>query len=294
MERGRQYHRGPEDFAAKQRHFRQLAGVVRRSQHNDEFLLVLVQWGIGGGGRPTALFPQATLQDRLLARDAYVQQKTEENSRAIGRNDLSGTAFKVGFYDMAFAQVLWSQNETRRMPNRLTPFPNAAETSIIARGKQIFSTEVDQGGAGCASCHRNGKTMVNGVPNDTFQDYNIHEPGVVAETTVDNDGVLLRLGDDYLHQAFGPPQDVGGRQNISSRNTKHLRSFWDSVPRWLHHGSAPTVREILFRRILLCCLQESAVLTSAQFAPIAAAEWPRTSWADPHYPPDGSSDHHGR
>jgi hypothetical protein len=73
--------------------------------------------------RPTALFPQATLQDRLLARDAYVQQKTEENSRAIGRNDLSGTAFKVGFYDMAFAQVLWSQNETRRMPNRLTQFP---------------------------------------------------------------------------------------------------------------------------------------------------------------------------
>ncbi len=42
-----------------------------------------------------------------------------------------------------------------------------------------------------------------------------------------------------------PPQDLGGRQNIASRNTKHLRSFWDSVPRWLHHGDAHTIREVL-------------------------------------------------
>jgi DNA-binding beta-propeller fold protein YncE len=195
--------------------------------------------------RRTALFPQASLEDRLRARDAFVERKTEENSRALGRNDLSGKAFKVGFYDMAFLQILWSQNETRRMPNPLTQFPNTAEASVIARGKQIFSTEVAQGGAGCASCHHNGNTRVAGVPNDTFQDYNIHEPGVVAETTVDNDGVFLRLDSDYFHREFAPPQDLGGRQNISSRNTKHLRSFWDSVPRWLHHGSAHTVREIL-------------------------------------------------
>jgi hypothetical protein len=177
----------------------------------------------------------------LRARDAFVQQKTEENSRALGRNDLNGKAFKVGFYDMAFLQILWSQNDTRRMPNPLTQFPGSTEAAMIARGKQIFST----GGAGCASCHHNGNTNVNGVPNDTFQDYNIHEPGVVAETTVDNDGVFLRLDGKYLHEAFAPPQDLGGRQNISSRNTKHLRSFWDSVPRWLHHGSAHSIREIL-------------------------------------------------
>ena len=195
--------------------------------------------------RKTALFPQENLQDRLRARDAFVLQKTEENSRALGRNDLNGKAFKVGFYDMAFLQILWSQNETRRMPNPLTQFPSSTEAAIITRGRQIFSTEVEQGGAGCASCHRNGNSMVNGVRNDTFQDYNIHEPGVISETTVDNDGVFLRLADDYLHQEFAPPQDLGGRQNISSRNTKHLRSFWDSVPRWLHHGSAHSIREIL-------------------------------------------------
>src|SRR5205085_1508202 len=144
----------------------------------------------------------------------------------------------------------FSQNETRRMPNPLTQFPNDAEfatdqTATVARGKAIFSS------AGCADCHRNG-TAVNGVVqkidcvvNATFQDYNIHEPGVVAEHTVDNDGVFLRLGSDYLNNPFGPPQDLGGRQNIASRNTKHLRAFWDSVPRWLHHGGAHTIREVL-------------------------------------------------
>jgi hypothetical protein len=156
-----------------------------------------------------------------------------------------GRHSKVGYYDMAFLQILWSQNETRRMPNPLAQFPSSTEAATVARGKQIFSSEVQQGGAGCASCHHNGNAFVNGVPNDTFQDYNIHEPGVVSETTIDNDGVFLRLADDYLHQEFAPPQDLGGRQNISSRNTKHLRSFWDSVPRWLHHGSAHTIREIL-------------------------------------------------
>ncbi|MGH8635740.1 MAG: hypothetical protein ACREUZ_01240, partial [Burkholderiales bacterium] len=84
-----------------------------------------------------------------------------------------------------------------------------------------------------------------GVRDDTFQDYNIHEPGVVAETTVDNDGPFTRLANDYFFGAFQPPQDLGGRQNISSRNSKHLRAFWDSVPNWLHHGDAHTIREIL-------------------------------------------------
>jgi DNA-binding beta-propeller fold protein YncE len=195
--------------------------------------------------RQTALFPQAVLQDRLKARDEFVLAKTEQNSTAIGRKDLNGKAFKVGFYDMGFLQILWTQNETRRMPNPLAQFPSAAEAAQIARGKAVFSMEVGQGGAGCASCHHNGNATVNGVVNDTFQDYNIHEPGVTAETTVSNDGVFLRLGDDYLHEPFGPPQDIGGRQNIGSRNTKHLRSFWDSVPRWLDHGSAHTIREIL-------------------------------------------------
>jgi cytochrome c553 len=195
--------------------------------------------------RRTALFPQQALADRLRARNDFVLRKTEENSRALGRSDLNGKAFKVDYYDMAFLQILWSQNESRRMPNPLAQFPAQTDAATIARGKQIFSTEVAQGGAGCASCHRNGNTTVNGVPNDTFQDYNIHEPGVVSETTVDGDGPFLRLANDYLHEEFAPPQDLGSRQNISSRNTKHLRSFWDSVPRWLHHGSAHTIREIL-------------------------------------------------
>ena len=195
--------------------------------------------------RRTALFPQATLEERLRARDEFVLRKTEENSREIGRGELSGKAFKVGYYDMAFLQILWSQNETRRMPNPLTQFPTLAEAAKVARGKQLFSTEVSQGGSGCASCHLNGNQTIDGVLNNSFQDYNIHEPGVVAETTVGGDGVFLRLKNDYIFKEFAPPMDLGSRQNISSRNTKHLRTFWDSVPRWLHHGAANSVREIL-------------------------------------------------
>jgi DNA-binding beta-propeller fold protein YncE len=195
--------------------------------------------------RPTALFPQAALVDRQRARDAFVQQKTQENSLAIGRPELSGKAFRIGFYDMAFAQILWSQNETRLMPNPLTQTPSPGEASMVARGKQLFTAEVAQGGAGCSSCHHNGNRRSNGEIDDTFQDYNVHEPGVVAETTVGNEGPFTRLQNDHFFKAFDPPQDEGGRQNISSRNTKHLRSFWDSVPRWLHHGGAHSLREIL-------------------------------------------------
>jgi DNA-binding beta-propeller fold protein YncE/mono/diheme cytochrome c family protein len=195
--------------------------------------------------RQTAVFPQATLAARLQARDAFVQQTTAANSRAIGRSDLSGDAFSIGYYDMAFAQILWTQNETRLLPNPLRQFPDTAAATQIARGKQLFTNEVAQGGAGCASCHHNGNKITNGVVDDSFQDFNILEPGVISETTVSNDGVFLRLDANYIFKPFAPPADVGGRQNISSRNTKHLRAFWDSVPRWLNHGSAHTIREIL-------------------------------------------------
>jgi DNA-binding beta-propeller fold protein YncE len=198
-----------------------------------------------GAENRSVLFPQANLEDRLRARDEFVRQKTAENSRAIGRSDLNGKAFSIGFYDMAFAQILWTQNETRLMPNPLRQAPVGTEAARVARGKQVFTNEVNAGGAGCASCHHNGNVISNGERDDTFQDYMIHEPGVVAEITVDNEGPFTRLFNDYFFKKFLPPQDLGGRQNISSRNTKHLRSFWDSVPRWLHHGLAHTVNEVL-------------------------------------------------
>jgi hypothetical protein len=64
---------------------------------------------------------------------------------------LEGDAFSIGFYDMAFAQILWTQNETRLMPNPLTQFPSAGAKAQIARGKLLFTNEVANGGAGCAT-----------------------------------------------------------------------------------------------------------------------------------------------
>ncbi len=72
------------------------------------------------------------------------------------------------------------------------------------------------------------------MPDDSFQDFNIHEPGVISESTVDGKGPFFRPADDYFFTEFAPPQDVGTPQNFSSRNTKHLRAFWDAVPRYLH------------------------------------------------------------
>ncbi|HVF56746.1 MAG TPA: DUF4214 domain-containing protein [Pyrinomonadaceae bacterium] len=199
-----------------------------------------------GERAPTPLFPQAKPEDRFRAREDYVLRKTEENSRAIGRPDLNGKAFKVGYYDMAYLQILWSQNEVRRFPSPLGQFPEGdAEASKVARGRELFTKSVNEGGSGCAECHHNGNKFTNGALDDTFQDFNIHEPGVISESTVDGDGPFFRPENDYFFTRFGPPQDVGTPQNFSSRNTKHLRSFWDAVPRYLHHGFAHTVREIL-------------------------------------------------
>jgi hypothetical protein len=198
-----------------------------------------------GERTPTPLFPQANQEERFRAREEYVLRQTEADSRAINRPELNGNAFKVGYYDLAYLQILWSQNEVRRLPNPLTQFPDSSEAASIARGKQIFTNKVAQGGAGCADCHHNGNKMTNGVIDDTFQDFNIHEPGVISESTVDGDGPFFRPTTDYFFKRFAPPQDVGTPQNFSSRNTKHLRTFWDSVPRWLHYGFAHTLREIL-------------------------------------------------
>jgi DNA-binding beta-propeller fold protein YncE len=195
--------------------------------------------------KPTAVFPQATLFARQAARDTFVQNATAANSAAINRAELNGDARTIGYYKMAFDQILWSQNETRRMPNPRAQFPSSGEAAQISRGAQIFSTEVEAGGAGCSSCHHNGDQTIGGQPNATFQDFNIHEPGVVSETTIDGDGPFRRLTSDYFFIQGGLPADEGSRQNISSRNTRHLRSFWDSVPRWLHHGFAHSVREVL-------------------------------------------------
>jgi len=198
-----------------------------------------------GERAPTALFPQTDQVERMEARDEYVLAKTAANSAAIGRTDLSGKAYQVGYNDMAYLQILWSQNDTRLFPNPLGQLPTSTEASQIARGKTLFTNKVSAGGAGCADCHRNGNLFANGVPNDTFQDFNIHEPGVVSETTVDGKGPFYRPENDYFFTAFAPPQDVGTPQNFSSRNTKHLRAEWDAVPRFLHHGFAHTLREVL-------------------------------------------------
>src|SRR2546423_14343034 len=91
---------------------------------------------LGGERTPIAIFPQPDQLDRFKAREQWVLDRTEENSRAIGRPELNGKAFKVGYYDMAYLQILWSQNETRLFPNPLGQAPSQTEFQQIERGRQ--------------------------------------------------------------------------------------------------------------------------------------------------------------
>ena len=196
---------------------------------------------LGGERDPIALFPQPDQEDRFHAREEYVLQKTEENSTAIGRPDLSGNAFKVGYYDMAYLQILWSQNETRLFPNALGQKPLPAEAIQIARGKELFSNKVSAGGAGCADCHHNGNVFSNGVLDDTFQDYNIHEPGVISEATVDGKGPFYRPENDYFFTEFGRRRTSRHRAEFQQpRHQAPAAPSGTAVPRLAAPRRSPT------------------------------------------------------
>ena len=93
--------------------------------------------------RQTALFPQPLLADRLRARDEFVLRKTEENSRAIGRPELSRQGVQDRLLRHGFLQILWTQNETRLMPNPLRQAPHGSEAA--------------RGGARQAALHQRGQ-----------------------------------------------------------------------------------------------------------------------------------------
>lgn len=59
-----------------------------------------------GERAPTPLFPQPAAVDRFKAREQYELQKTLENSNAIDRQKLNGKAKQVGYYDLAYLQIL--------------------------------------------------------------------------------------------------------------------------------------------------------------------------------------------
>ena len=111
------------------------------------------------------------------------------------------------------------------MPNPLTPVPRSpTEAAMIARGKQLFTNEVARAAPAARAAITTATSMTNGVIDDTFQDFNIHEPGRRRRDHGGQRGpVHCGSTTTTSSQEFDPPQDEGGRQNISSRNTKHLR-----------------------------------------------------------------------
>ena len=128
--------------------------------------------------RRTALFPQETLQERLLARDAFVRQKTAENSDGHRKaRTARETPSPPGTTKWPSPRSSGPRTRPGACRTPLRSFLPQADAAKIERGRQLFTLEVDQGGSGCASCHHNGNKITNGVVDDTFQDFNMHEPG---------------------------------------------------------------------------------------------------------------------
>jgi hypothetical protein len=61
----------------------------------------------------------------------------------------------IDSYDIAFARILWTQSDTRRLPNPLTQFSDAALSARVVHAKDLFTRRTEPGSAGCADCHHN-------------------------------------------------------------------------------------------------------------------------------------------
>ena len=208
--------------------------------------------------------------------------KTEENSRAIGRPELSGKAFKIGFYDMAFLQILWTQNETRLMPNPLTQFPDGDRGGDgRARASSSSPRRWRRAAPAAPSCHHNGNKQHERrgrrhVPGLQHPRAGRHQPRPRSTTRVRS----LRLGERLLLQAVRPA--AGPRRPAEHQQPEHEapavvlgQRAALAAPRRRAHACAKSC----WRPTRRCCSRASAASTSAPCAPITAASWRSTSSA---------------
>ena len=194
----------------------------------------------------TTLFPQASLTDRLAARDTFVQSATAANSAAIDRSELErrrqvDRLLQDGVRsdpvdaerDPAAAQPAGAVPVAEPRPRRSAAASScsAPRSRPAAPAARAATTTVTRPSTACPTTRSRTTTSTSRASSA--------RPRSTATAR------SQRLTADYFFIQGGPPSDEGSRQNISSRNTRHLRSFWDGVPRWLHHGFAHTVREIL-------------------------------------------------
>ena len=83
---------------------------------------------------------------------------------------------------------------------------------------------------------------------------------------------FTRLTNDYFFVNFGPPQDLGARQNISSRNTKHLRTLLGQRAALAPSRQRAHVREVSAdRRTRRCWRPANAASTSGRSGQTIAA-----------------------
>ena len=214
----------------------------------------------------TALFPQATLTERLAARDAFVQQtRPRENSRSdqpprSQRRRASDRLLRDGVRpDPVDAERDAAAAEPAARSSR-----RRGDGGARSRGGQRAVHQRGQRGrrAAARAATTTATRSTNGAVDDTFQDFNIHEPGVISgdhrsTTTARSSGST----NDYFFKPVRPA--AGCRQPPEHQQPQHpatCAAFWDGVPRWLHHGSRTAMREILLRARLAAAAARRARL----------------------------------
>ncbi len=124
---------------------------------------------------------------------------------------------------------------------RLLPNPNEQSDSMISHGKELFENPL----VGCASCH----------PAPTFTDkvhvYNQNKsfPPLVTPRARDNIHTLISADRiDYLngYKRSWDPNDIGRiEEKEGFFAAPSLLGIWARPPRFLHHGAAMSLREVV-------------------------------------------------
>ena len=133
--------------------------------------------------------------------------------------------------------------------------------------------------------------MTNGALDDTFQDYNIHEPGVISESTVDGDGPFFRPR-TITSSCSSPRRRTWARRRISAAATPNICEHSGTACRGgCTTGSRTRCAKSCWRLIRRCFSPASAGSTSAQCARITAAHGKEFPRRPPSYIADAGADH---
>ncbi|MCP4048072.1 MAG: hypothetical protein GY746_00930 [Gammaproteobacteria bacterium] len=163
--------------------------------------------------------------DLTKRRDLFFRNQTK---RYFGK--------ELNLRDMQRLIGIYQSAEPRLLPNPLDP-----SDPMVRHGRELFESPQ----VGCAGCH----------PAPTFTDktnvYNQNKSFRPLVSTVPRDNIHTLISADYLDginsfERYWDPEDAGRFEEIEGNFVApSLHGLWARPPRFLHHGNAISLREIV-------------------------------------------------